>query len=360
MSDRDGGLPGSSQSPAPQPAELRTRAEYVAALRALRTWSGLTYRELEAKATTHADSLPASTIATTLGRATLPRERFVDAFTRACGLAEQDVAAWLEARRRIATHEHAAPAAEPAPAAPQPRSHPQPAPSPGPHPAPSGNGDRAAPPPATASRWRWRWRWAAGLLAAAGIGAGGTLGVQALLPDDAEPDPPRTTIGGDPVPGLDIKAVGSWAQIHPARTPSLCVTEGTDRSGRYRSAVAAQQPCAQSVQPRVYLEPVGDGAVQIQWHHPKHGIGCLTAMREGRGRGLVEPREACADDDPAQRFHVEAGGRRGATHFRIRLGTGECLGLRDEETAAGAEIVQAPCSDAADREFRISLTPPPP
>ncbi|WP_326796498.1 XRE family transcriptional regulator [Streptomyces sp. NBC_01808] len=337
MIHEEDGLPGRQPaqpepSRAPQPGQLRTRAEYLAALRELRTWSGLTYRELEAKAGTYADSLPASTIATTLGRTSLPRERFVDAFTRACGLAEQDVGPWLEARRRIAAHEQAPP-------------------------PPEKDDDREpAPPPAAPVP---RWRWAAGLLAAVGIGAGGTLGVQALLPDGSGPGEPRAAVSNPAVPGLGLKAVGSWAEIRPARSPELCVSEGTDRTGRYRSAVAAQQPCAQAALPRVYLEPVGDGAVQIQWHHPEHGIGCLTAMGEGPGRGLLEPREACADDDPAQRFRLEAAGKGADRRFRIRPDTGECLAPRDEDTAPGAEIARTRCSGAAEQEFTVSLTPPP-
>ncbi|MFF0724876.1 helix-turn-helix domain-containing protein [Streptomyces sp. NPDC004134] len=337
MIHEEDGLPGQRpvqpESPrAPRPGQLRTRAEYLAALRELRTWSGLTYRELEAKAGTHADSLPASTIATTLGRTTLPRERFVDAFTRACGLAEQDVGPWLEARRRIATHEQAGP--------------------------PPGKDDDTEPEPPPAGPVP-RWRRAAALLAAVGIGAGGALGVQALLSEPSGPGEPRAAVGNHAVPGLGLKAVGSWAEIRPSRSPEFCVTEGTDRTGRYRTAVAAQRPCAEAALPRVYLEPVGEGAVQIQWHHPEHGIGCLTAMREGPGRGLLEPREACADDDPAQRFRLEAAGQGADRRFRIRPGGGGCLAPRDEDTAPGAAMAQTRCSDAAEQEFTISLTPPP-
>ena len=59
---------GAGESPAepPRPAKAGTPAEFTAALRALRTWSGLTYRQLEGKAATYRDALPASTIATTL------------------------------------------------------------------------------------------------------------------------------------------------------------------------------------------------------------------------------------------------------------------------------------------------------
>ncbi|WP_416973878.1 helix-turn-helix domain-containing protein [Streptomyces sp. 4F14] len=86
----------------PRPELTGTPAEFVEALRALRIWSGLTCRQLESKATALADSLPASTIATTLGRATRPRERFVDTFARACGLGEEETELWLRAHRRIA------------------------------------------------------------------------------------------------------------------------------------------------------------------------------------------------------------------------------------------------------------------
>src|SRR5258708_1827366 len=90
---------------APQPDRVGTPAEFAAALRALRTWSGLTFRQLEGKATAFGSSLPASTVATTVNRTTLPREQFVDAFTRACGLGDEEVRQWLDVRRRIALGE---------------------------------------------------------------------------------------------------------------------------------------------------------------------------------------------------------------------------------------------------------------
>ncbi|GAB3430279.1 helix-turn-helix domain-containing protein [Actinophytocola sediminis] len=64
-----------------QPASVSTPAEFTAALRTLREWSGLTYRQLEDKATALGTPLPVSTIASTSGRTTLPRERFIDSFT---------------------------------------------------------------------------------------------------------------------------------------------------------------------------------------------------------------------------------------------------------------------------------------
>lgn len=318
----------------PRPEQAGVHAEFVAALRALRIWSGLTYRQLESKATALGDTLPASTMATTLGRTTLPRERFVDTFVRACGLGEEETRQWLRAHHRLATGEAA--------------------------PAPHGDGDRGEPSVAGASaptrspRW---WRWAVGLLSAAGIGAVGTLGACGLA-REVSPAPDLPAL---PVTGLRMLAVGSWARIHPARTPELCVTEGRDRTGRYETAVAAQRPCDQAAVPQVFLEPVGKNLVQIQWHHPKHGVGCLTVLLTGPGRNLLEPRDDCADSNRAQQFRIEHFGPSALRHFRIRpISTDRCLSLRDQDTASGAEVVQGRCSGAADQDFLIELTPPVP
>ena len=86
----------------PQPDGLASAAEFVAALRRLRQWSGLTYRQLTAAAKASGDVLPSSTIAGALGRTTLPREEFVAAFVRACGLGEAETARWVAHRKRLA------------------------------------------------------------------------------------------------------------------------------------------------------------------------------------------------------------------------------------------------------------------
>lgn len=316
---------GGSSAPLP-PEQAGVPAEFNAALRALRVWSGLTYRQLEEKtATQHAlPPLPASTIATALGRATLPREQFVEAFTRACGLGDDDVRQWLEARRRIAvkTSEE------------------------------TESDDGPVPDSTPSIPW---WRSAAILLIGVAVGVAGTLGARALFDTPSAP-PPLSEL---PVTGLAIRAVGSWALIRPARTPQLCLTEGRDRTGGYATAVVAQKPCAQAALPRVFVEPVGQDTVQIQWHHPEHGIGCLTLLRDGPGRDLLEPRDDCAEHDSAQRFRIEPFGPAAAAHFRIRpVVTDQCLSLRDQDTAADAEVVQGRCSSAPDQEFLIELISP--
>lgn len=195
--------------------------------------------------------------------------------------------------------------------------------------------------PNRAARW---WYRAVALIGAAGIGCVSTLVGSSLLHDD----PATAELPEMPVTGLRMLAVGSWVRIHPARAPQLCVSEGRDRTGHYETAVAVQRSCTQPSSPRVFLEPVGRDLVQIQWHHPRDGVGCLTVLPTGPGRNLLEPRDDCAETDGAQQFRVESFGPPAAGRFRIRpAGTGQCLSLRNQDTAIGAEITQGRCSGAA-------------
>ncbi|HEX2315101.1 MAG TPA: LamG-like jellyroll fold domain-containing protein [Thermomonospora sp.] len=116
----------------PEPRTAATAAEYVSRLRALRAWAGLTYRQVERHAEAAGHSLPHSTLASALSRDKLPREDLVVAFVRACGCDEEETAAWVEARRRLAAlaESAAAPAEtmpEPEPGAAPPPFEPPPA-----------------------------------------------------------------------------------------------------------------------------------------------------------------------------------------------------------------------------------------
>ncbi|MFG2514088.1 helix-turn-helix domain-containing protein [Streptomyces sp. NPDC048584] len=75
---------------------------FVAALRLLKAWSGLSYRQLERRAARAGHTLPYSTAATMLGRDRLPREELVAAFVAACGIGPEQAQAWLDARVTIA------------------------------------------------------------------------------------------------------------------------------------------------------------------------------------------------------------------------------------------------------------------
>ncbi len=102
----------------PGPGAAGTAAEFVDALRRLKSWSGMGLRRLERRAATAGQVLPRSTMAAVFSRDVLPREDLVVALVRVCGGDQEEVDRWLAARRRIATG-----AALPAPS---PDSTPQP------------------------------------------------------------------------------------------------------------------------------------------------------------------------------------------------------------------------------------------
>ncbi|MFG1916545.1 helix-turn-helix domain-containing protein [Micromonospora sp. NPDC048898] len=98
---------------APDPATAGSAAEFVAQMRALRQWSGLTIRQVSKRARDAGDVLPHSTLNSALGRANLPRETLVAAFVRACGGDQDTVDHWVAARKVLA----AATAGQPEPVA---------------------------------------------------------------------------------------------------------------------------------------------------------------------------------------------------------------------------------------------------
>ncbi|MGY0060302.1 hypothetical protein ACWY4P_27800 [Streptomyces sp. LZ34] len=99
----------------PDPKAAGNAAEFVVAMRQLRSWADLSYRQLERNAEAAGEVLPRATISGALSRDDLPREQLLAAFVRACGGDEETVAVWLAARRRLSV---AAPVAASAPTEP--------------------------------------------------------------------------------------------------------------------------------------------------------------------------------------------------------------------------------------------------
>lgn len=91
----------------PRPDRVTNPAEFIAAMRALRGWAKLTYRQIERRAQQAGDHLPHSTIATALSRNRIPRESTIASFVRACGGDRHVVEVWLAARRRITVSDKA-------------------------------------------------------------------------------------------------------------------------------------------------------------------------------------------------------------------------------------------------------------
>ncbi|MFG3690479.1 hypothetical protein [Micromonospora sp. NPDC047740] len=330
----------------PQPEEARDAAELVAALRRLRLWSGLTYRQLEAKAAAAGAVLPSSTIATALGRPTLPREQLVEMLVRACGLGKAEVDRWLAARKRIAMLDEGSPQADAQTVAMKP-TEPWPALSSTPSESGTSRVRRSRKPVLLTL---------VGALFLVGLGIGG----YASATDDDRPATARTPAAGVSAAGMGppIGDAGSFVQIRAARSPELCLSEGRDERGRYPTAVAALRPCP-AAPPRTFLEPVGAELVFIKWHSPTEGIGCLTLLSDGVAEDMLEPWNDCSEARLQQLFRFERLDRGPVDHYRLRSAySGRCIGLLDGTAAAGRTAVQEDCTEGPEQEFLIDLLPP--
>ncbi|GHA44004.1 XRE family transcriptional regulator [Streptomyces purpurascens] len=388
----------------PLPHEARSAAEFVACLRWLKEQAGLTYRQLEANAERRGDVLARSTVADALRRDSLPRAEVVVAFVRACG-GNEDPAVWLEARDRLAAaeppeaddgatlvdggsapahngqtplddrstpaHDGQTPGHDSSTHAGDHPAHAADAPTPGPTPA--STAEHPTGPPAVrpvadpvAGRVKNRRVLAACAVAALLLAA---VGAWALLPGETSDQGTGTHAAGAG-PRLDPSSVPSSttdvkgpppgpSRIRPALAPKLCVTEGHDRKGRYRSQVAVQRPCADATPPDLSLVSVGNtGSYYIQWRHPVYSDGCLTALGTGHVvEGLLEPWpwESCSADRTSQHFFFDPAGGSEADGYRIHVvQNGMCLGINGaDDRAVGAEIAQQRCTGARDQEFLV-------
>ncbi|MGW5866709.1 helix-turn-helix domain-containing protein [Streptomyces sp. NPDC055239] len=318
------------------PSGARDAAGLVQLMRQLKERSGLTYRELEERAARSGDVLARSTLADILRRTSLPRPDVLAAFVRACGDGQR-VGAWLEARDRIAAYPDIAPV---------------PATDPGP--------EAGDPPPRTVGSWGRRPHWTRGRTVVLALSL--TVPLLALVAWGLLPGG-----SGDPgtpaaaATGAGARTLGGWVTVRPVSTPDLCLTDGRDRDGAYGSAVAVQLPCSRATVPRTYLEPAGEGLYRIQWHHPEEGKGCLAIMRSGPVKGMLEPRNDCGQ---ATLFRAEAVTAEAATTEvatteagdKVRLrptDSSKCVGIADNDTAAGAEAIEERCTGAADQQFLI-------
>lgn len=279
-------------------------AEFIASMKRLRLWSGLTYRQLEAKARANGDVLPFSTTATMLNRHTLPREPLVAAFTRACGLGSADVDRWLAVRRRLAVQ-----APEDVPPAPSP------------------------------PRGRWTWLLV-GVLAV--IATATTVVLVSRSSERALP-------------------ADGWYRLSPAHTADrgLCVGEGRERNRRTHRPLAVQRPC-EGLVPDTFLEAVGPGVYLIKWNHPEHGWGCLSVDDASlEDETLLQP--TTCTSAAHQRFLLEPVQTPVPDGFTVRpVHSGKCVGLLygPADVDPGAELAQNPCSGRADQEFLVAPVEP--
>ncbi|MFL1898115.1 RICIN domain-containing protein [Streptomyces tauricus] len=275
----------------------------------------------------------------------------------ACGVAEADVPAWLTAGQR-AEEQTDAPPPDPAPVpvdidgtARRPRSW-----------VAAGRLGRLR-------RRRSRWILAGAVTATPAAVSVWTLSTAVGSPPTDPPADSSASTGSSASADSSASAGSEtattkpsrgFAEIRPARSPHLCLTEGRDTRGEYMNAVAAQLPCEEARPPHTYLRPVDPAASRttyfIEWQHPQHGPDCLTLRREGPGKDLLEPWpwKSCDATRTYQHFRIEPVGR-SATRYVLRLeGTRRCVGLRDDSTKTGADVTVERCDGTANQEFLIS------
>ncbi|MEV4195821.1 hypothetical protein, partial [Streptomyces toxytricini] len=285
----------------PDPKDARTPAEFVAAMRRLRSWADLSYRQLERRAEDAGDVLPRATTSAALARTDLPREELLIAFVRACGGSAATVEAWVDARRRLAMSQEQAAAPGDFGGADGPRLNSTRAATASHHITAAHTAAKAAleakaAPDTDRTRRRRTLRMTA-------TGAGIAVVLLVLIapwPSGETDDKPtgalpshdnsgsRPPAGAAPQPGSTPRADSpsatpastgmpdsGWVRMHPANSSGLCITEGRERNGRTNREIAVQRPCTEALQPRVYLESLGGQTYRIQWHHPRIGKGCL-------------------------------------------------------------------------------------
>ncbi|MFC8264098.1 helix-turn-helix domain-containing protein [Streptomyces cinereoruber] len=353
---------------APDPRGARSPAEFLACLQALKDWSGLTYRELSARAEARGDVLPRSTVANMLSRATLPREELLTAFVRACGTGPAALEEWRTVRRELEGRRGYGDASDPGeavPEAPDPEG-PDPAreqlPAPGEPPAsgePPAPGKLPAseqlpasgePPvwpgapadeprnPGPGARFRIRRLLVPAVAVAALVFAG--VSVVAFLRDGHTGHPPRTPTA--PAAGdVRIRVVGT----------DFCLGE---RRGT-RSGQVYQVPCAAAGVPLYALAEAGDGRWRIASDHPDYGAGCSGLPSGGRVPGAPYEDSECGDPTRIEEFSLEPHGTPVRGYRIVPAGSappGGCVTVVGDRAAAWSRLAQAPCApDAAGQLF---------
>ncbi|MFE7582235.1 RICIN domain-containing protein [Streptomyces gardneri] len=346
---------------APDPREVRNAAEFVACLQALKDWSGLTYRELSARAEARGEILPRSTVANMLARATVPREELLVSFVRACGVGPDGMGEWQEVRKELAARgvygradggpaEDAAdpdPDPDPEPdadaAATRPVEDAEPVEAVGPsdvvwpgEPADSPDGSPDTPRPGPRSRIR---RALVATVALTGLVLAG-VSVVAVVRDGHGAHPPRTLTA--PAAGdVRIRVIGR----------DLCLSE---RRGS-RTGQIHQVPCVDAKVPLYSLKELGGGRWRIVSDHQDYGPGCSGIPSGGRVPGAAYEDSECGDPSRVEAFALEPYGTP-VEGYRIvpadSATPGSCVTVVGDRSAAWARLAQAPCApDAAGQLF---------
>ncbi|MFI0982296.1 RICIN domain-containing protein [Streptomyces sp. NPDC021093] len=309
--------------PEPVPRAVRTAAEFIEGLHALKEWSGLTYRELTARADAVGDVLPRSTVANMLARTTVPREELVAAYVRACGCGPSVVEEWLAVRKELAGRgERVEPEPDLVPVAEVP--------------LPPGGKAPAGGPEAPSARRFSRTKVLAVALALTVVAA-----TVAWLTRDT--DPQLRPLGAVTAPGAGERTLRA---VHSG----LCLGERTGAT----SGKVLQAPC-EGLVPQYSLVRMGEQDWRIASYHPEFEEGCMGVHWGKREKGAWVEDDECVNRDPAaETFRFEPVGDP-VKGYRIRpQHTRMCLTVPGASRAEWTALEQRPCEDdAAGQLFRF-------
>lgn len=303
--------------------EVQDVPAFMELLRRLKRDSGLSYRQLEERAADVGAVLPRSTASSLLSRDVAPRPDQLAAFVRACGEGER-VAQWLQARERIVVQQGTE-ARQEASAAPR--------------------------------RPLIGRRGGAALAVAVAVSTLAVAGVWIFTAVGGPSDDRHASAGaaasastGPAASGIGQSLLSGWVRIRPVTAPDLCLTDGRVVDRRYTPLVAVQRRCTEVAPQATRLEPMGGDAVRIQWHHPDYGKGCLKALTEGSGAGLLEPYDDCTQ---ASLFHLEPSGSYADGRYVLRVDGQGCVGIKASETSSGTEAVMGRCVGKGGQVFIV-------
>ncbi|MCP2258193.1 hypothetical protein LX15_001887 [Streptoalloteichus tenebrarius] len=345
---------------APDPRSAQSSEEYVAALRRLKDRSGLTYRQIERRAAEAGAALPRSTVASMLNRGSLPREELVVSLVTACGGSPDEVAEWVEARRRLASarnqRNQVDGMAEKRPeGAGGDRADTAPGSSAGDGPAQPIDATPTDAAPASRatvgdagpvqSRRRTRPLVVLAIavplvvLAVAVPIVLTTLMTTEEKDDDQSPPGTHSSAATAEVTASIGLPAGPY-RIRAAHS-GLCLSERQGES----SGQVHQAPCDIAM-PRLSLELRSAGVYRIATQHPEFGPGCMGVAKGAREPGAVVADDYCGTG-AAEEFRLEPVSTSG-TGFRLRpVHSDLCLGVAEASDQEWAPVLQLPCEPTA-------------
>ncbi len=331
----------------PQPDGVRDAAGFIALMRALQRWSGLSLAELEARMGSAPVLLPEG-LAGMLGGSKLPRREVVSAFISACGCVPEVQADWMRAYARIsgtapAPSPEAAfappPSQEAPPEEPEKRARPR-------HRKPGGK------------RRQKRTRRSLSPLAAAPAFVTVAVIAVAMLTGSGDDSGKADGGHGGKRPTAAPPGTG-WYAVQPETATSVGDCLAIFPDDQFAPTLSQDQCDEEDALQRFWLEPDSGGIYVIKAYTVKEQLWCLTLDAPSDGARLHL--KACDKASKWQRFALQAAeppssGKAGdgtsqpVPLFELRPGEtrekGMCVGI-DSSHSGTVQAVHTACSKSA-------------